>query len=145
MTSNYSPVLPVDYKDDHGIKEFIAEFFRISDDPEKNEAWVDFYHDNGTFVLNNTTSQGREDIRKARSAMWDQVAERKHEVEKAVPARFPCPKGEDCLDLTLFGKVHQTLKSGDTRSVDWVSHGRLKRQEGSNDRWQFAYYRVYLV
>lgn len=60
MTSNYSPVLPVDYKDDHGIKEFIAKFFRISDDPEQNEAWVDYYRDNGTFVLNNTTSQGRE-------------------------------------------------------------------------------------
>lgn len=89
-----------------------------------------------------------------REGMWSAVAKRKHTVAKVFPGRFEdAAESDRRCELMLYGDVAYTTKEGDSSTVAWAGHGVLKRvrdggrdgDEGGEEVWKFAEYRVYML
>jgi len=71
--------------------------------------------------------------------MWEGIAKREHSIVRAFPAP---PRDAGAAEYMLFGTVTLLFKTGESKTVDWASHARLKADVETV--WKFAYYRVYL-
>lgn len=57
--SNYLPVYPTGVRVHPGIKEFITNFYGVSDTPGKNQEWADFFEEDATLVMEKKEATGR--------------------------------------------------------------------------------------
>ena len=57
--SGYEPLYPSNVPVDSSVKEFITHFFEVSDDPDGNDEWVDFFLEDATLIMGNDTAKGR--------------------------------------------------------------------------------------
>ena len=59
MDSNYIPVYP-DGEIHESIKAFISRFYQVSDDPDQNETWVQFFENDATLVMGLKMGKGQD-------------------------------------------------------------------------------------
>jgi len=158
MEPNYSPVYPHG-EVDASIKAFISHFYHVSDDPDQDAAWVEFFDSDATVIMGAQTGRGRHgaslfgqqcpiriltafamlEITSLRRGMWRTVAKRRHRVDKVFPAAF----GRDgVVEYMLIGSVARESKTGEAQIVDWAGHARLKGD--GRGRWKLEFYRVYM-
>lgn len=171
--SNYIPTAPDGWSPTSDtakqLEKFISNFYRVSDDPDKDNEWVDFFAEDATVVMGSEkeTATGRDgenpittcvhlvlkrrrltqdvptpEILQLRKKMWESVKSRKHTVTKVFPGMF-----DGVVDFMLFGSVAYVLESGERSGVNWAARGELILEEDSDgeSRYRFAYYRVYLA
>ncbi|KAK8065443.1 hypothetical protein PG997_012190 [Apiospora hydei] len=137
--SGYTPEFPSTFSPTEKLRDFIPSFFQVSDDGSRNEEWVGCFCSDATLVMGGDEAQGTERIRQLRSRMWDKVASRKHSVHHFSEAtgREPHEKGE--RNFMLKGEVEYQLKTGETKTVPWTAHAKVKED---GDRIRFVYYKV---
>jgi hypothetical protein len=58
--SGYEPWYPNNIPLDSSVKQFITHFFEVSDDPSRNEEWVDFFADDATLIMAKDVAKGKE-------------------------------------------------------------------------------------
>jgi hypothetical protein len=58
--SGYEPWYPNNIPLDSSVKQFITRFFQVSDDPERNEEWVDFFAEDATLIMAKDVAKGKE-------------------------------------------------------------------------------------
>ncbi|KAI1106317.1 hypothetical protein F4804DRAFT_301539 [Jackrogersella minutella] len=146
MTSNnYVPIFPSDHAIDEKVKDFIARFYAVSDDPTKNEEWVDCFLPDAVIILGDNSAKGAEDIRRLRQGMWEQTEARRHKPEKVFPASFGGNDGAGgegtVIEYTLLGSLDLTTKIGEQRAVSWAGHAILREVQG---KLKYQFYQVYL-
>lgn len=170
--ANYSPTFPTGVPVDNGLKEFIANFYGVSDTRGKNKEWVDFFRDDAILVMEKKVATGttgdihpsnmlgnaaagltgrrKPEILQIREGMWEKVEARKHTVSLVFPASFDdshmktgAAEQEEVVELALFGSVAYKLKTGTEDGADWAGHAKLVRANSAKE-WKFAYYRVYI-
>ncbi|KAK7954278.1 hypothetical protein PG988_014972 [Apiospora saccharicola] len=122
-----------------GYELEFTNFFKLSDDPNRNEEWVECFCPDATVVMGEAEAQGTEKIRQLRDGMWETVASRKHTLYSFSGGMDinPVEKGERLFMLT--GQVDYGLKTGETKAARWSAHGKLKEDA---DRVRFLYYKV---
>ncbi|KAK0623554.1 hypothetical protein B0T14DRAFT_564897 [Immersiella caudata] len=142
--SNYEAIYPSHTSTDSTVREFITDFFKISDAPDLTDEWVGFFRNDATLVMGNNSSKGRAEIRKLRLGMWESVIGRRHTLGRVfvVPGGFEGVEG--VVEYMMEGRVDYQPRDGAAPySVDFAGHARLQR-DGPAASWGFAYYRVYL-
>jgi hypothetical protein len=158
--SDYSPVFPSSTAPEDKIRTFLSEFYRTSDDPTKNDDWVQYFTPDAVLVMGSNTARGTEgmhspttatlaykqthmnvaEIRKLRGSMWEKVVARKHKPHKVFESGF---EGADSGrgEYMLFGEVAYELKTGEKQSMSWAAHAVFAEVEG---QLKFKFYRVYI-
>lgn len=58
--SGYDPMYPNNIPLDSSVKRFITHFYEVSDDPDRNDEWVGFFHEDATVLMGNDVAKGRE-------------------------------------------------------------------------------------
>lgn len=58
--SGYEVAYPTNITVDPSVKDFITRFYQVSDDPERNEEWVDFFAEDASVRIGNNAAEGRE-------------------------------------------------------------------------------------
>ncbi|KAI0841513.1 hypothetical protein F5Y06DRAFT_259684 [Hypoxylon sp. FL0890] len=140
---NYVPAFPSDHAVDESVKDFIARFYATSDDPLKNEEWVDYFLPNAVVIIGDKSAKGTDEIRRLRQGMWEQVENRKHKPEKVFPASFGGSAGSEeiAAEYMLHGSLDLVTKNGEQQIVSWAGHAILKEAEG---KLKYQLYQVYL-
>ncbi|KAH6850287.1 hypothetical protein B0I37DRAFT_371252 [Chaetomium sp. MPI-CAGE-AT-0009] len=147
--SGYEPWYPNNIPVDSSIKRFITHFFEVSDDPDRNEEWVEFFDENATVMMGNDVARGREEIRKLRERMWQEVEARKHRLVKVFPAKFSAERSAIVsmheTEYMLFGAVAFRMRDDakEDAVVGWAGHAQLRR-DGVTAPWRLGFYRVYI-
>ncbi|TLS27312.1 hypothetical protein PpBr36_04273 [Pyricularia pennisetigena] len=136
MASDYTFAKP-DIALDEGIYAFLENFYRISDDPEGHDMYLQQYTPDATVILSTHKVKGSEEIRNLRKGMWVKVAARKHKVHGV----FAAAPGSS--EIMLYGQVTQQLRSGGEVVKDWAARGVLEKS-AEDARWRFAFYQVYI-
>lgn len=57
--SNYSPAYPSNVQVDAGVKDFITNFYGVSDKAGKNQEWLEFFHDDATLMMGLQEASGK--------------------------------------------------------------------------------------
>lgn len=57
--ANYHPEYPANAAVDAGIKDFITNFYTVSDTFGKNQEWADFFRDDATLVMEKKEAKGK--------------------------------------------------------------------------------------
>ncbi|EHK16626.1 uncharacterized protein TRIVIDRAFT_131611, partial [Trichoderma virens Gv29-8] len=129
-----------------GIRTFISNFYKISDNQEANALWVDQFTKDAHVAIGPGKADGAEELRTMREGMWSVVAERKHTVTQVFPGRFNDTEDSKGCELMLHGDVAYKTKDGNSSTIPWAGHGVLRkvRDEAGEEAWKFAQYRVYL-
>ncbi|KAI0128849.1 hypothetical protein BJ170DRAFT_693661 [Xylariales sp. AK1849] len=143
---DYDPVFPSSVAADDKIRTFWSTFFETSDDPSKNDDWVNYFLPDALLVMGPTTAKGTEgmsfflpfllQIRHVRTGMWEKVGARKHKPLKVFESTFGSG-----TQYMLHGDVDYELKTGERQSISWAAHAVIEDVEG---QLRFSYYRVYL-
>ncbi|KAK4146957.1 uncharacterized protein C8A04DRAFT_25151 [Dichotomopilus funicola] len=138
---------PTDITVDPSIRAFISRFYHVSDDPDRNGEWADFFTEDALVKIGSNVAEGTEEIHRLRENMWVNVATRKHRVAKVFPAHFPAtptaPASIDDPEFMLFGTVAYTPRNSSAYIVvDWAGHARLTR-DGADAPWRMLAYTVY--
>ncbi|KAI6355437.1 hypothetical protein MCOR25_008209 [Pyricularia grisea] len=136
MTSDYTFAKP-EVALDEGIYAFLEDFYRISDDPEGHDTYLQQFTPDATVILATYKTKGSEEIRNLRKQMWVKVAGRKHKVHRVFAAAAGSP------EIMLYGEVTQKLRSGGELIKDWAARGILEKS-ADDGKWRFAFYQVYL-
>ncbi|KAI1490625.1 hypothetical protein F5X96DRAFT_669498 [Biscogniauxia mediterranea] len=140
----YRPVFPTNIPVSDRVKDFIASFYAASDDPSRNEEWVEYFAADAVLVMGDKTAKGTEQIRRLREGMWEKVKSRRHRLEKVFPASFgPGRKGEE-HEYMICGSADFVMKSGedDVASATWAGRAVLTDVDGG--RLKYAFYQVYI-
>ncbi|KAM0253322.1 hypothetical protein ACHAQJ_007326 [Trichoderma viride] len=150
VIAGYVPLYPVhDNLPDPEIRTFITNFYRISDRPDANELWVGQFTEDARVAIGPANATGREELVTMREGMWSVVQERKHTVLKVFPGQFDesADSSKQASELMLHGDVAYKTKDGNSSTVAWAGHGKLKkvRNEDGNEEWKFSAYSVYLL
>lgn len=66
---------------------------------------------------------------------------RKHSIVEVFPASFPGDEA-GAAQVMLSGSVDRFSESGETTTVAWAGHMKLKKNAAG--QWKFTYYRVWL-
>ncbi|OTB08343.1 hypothetical protein M426DRAFT_316967 [Hypoxylon sp. CI-4A] len=144
---SYVPEFPSNYPAGNKIKDFVAKFYAISDDPSKNEEWVDYFLPDATVIMGEKSATGTEDIRRFRQGMWEVVATRNHAVTKAFPGAFgggiagDNNDQADRIEYMLVGTLNLLLKTHERQDISWAGHAVLREVDG---KLKYEYYRVYM-
>ncbi|KAJ3508131.1 hypothetical protein NM208_g15865 [Fusarium decemcellulare] len=126
--------------DDQDLEQFITNFYHISDNPEKNQQWVNSFAEEANVQIGADKAQGSKELPEFRNRMWAQVQERKHTVLKVFPGRFT---GSDASEreCMLLGEASFLTRDGRTTEAGWTVHAVVKRVQGE---WKFVRYRVWV-
>ncbi|KAI0024737.1 hypothetical protein F4780DRAFT_552097 [Xylariomycetidae sp. FL0641] len=137
--TGYHPLYPTDVPTGEELKGFIANFYQISDDPTKNEEWVDSFFPDAECIMGDTVARGIDEIRKLRKGMWDVVSSRRHRPMSVFPASF----GDDeNIEYMLHGDLHMETKDGMHALVAWAARAVLRKDP--QGKLKYASYQVYL-
>ncbi|XDG01554.1 hypothetical protein ABKA04_001169 [Annulohypoxylon sp. FPYF3050] len=68
MTSSdsYVPLLPPGHTAEARIKDFVSKFYAVSDDPSKNEEWVDYFLPDAVVIIGDKSAKATDEIRQLR-------------------------------------------------------------------------------
>ncbi|ORY70146.1 putative fungal-specific transcription factor [Pseudomassariella vexata] len=124
---------------DAKVRDFVSSFYAISDDPTKNEEWVDHFMADSTLVMGNDAVRGVEEIRKLREKMWEKVVARKHSPGKVFEGSFPSSGHTNAFMLS--GDLEYKLKTGETQNVSWAAYADVCEVDG---RLKLKHYRVWI-
>ncbi|KAL7627067.1 hypothetical protein AAE478_003843 [Parahypoxylon ruwenzoriense] len=145
-SGSYEPTFPADRSVDGRVRDFISGFYATSDDPSRNEEWVDYFLPDATLVMAGTPALGTDQIRRLRQSMWDRVDQRRHRLDKVFPASFEPGCGvaaaAAAAEYMINGTVALRQKDGGVvREVPWAGRAVLKESRG---RLGFAFYQVFM-
>ncbi|KAH9898844.1 hypothetical protein F4778DRAFT_171372 [Xylariomycetidae sp. FL2044] len=145
--TNYQPVYPADVHIDDRVKALISEFYSISDDPSRNEEWVDCFAPDAVLVMGDRSARGTEEIRELRRGMWEKIRTRRHRPEKVFPAAYEGEGGSEGTgrwEYMLHGTLDLVMRedAGKRQVVTWA--GRAVLEEDDGGRLSFLYYQVWL-
>ncbi|EEU46609.1 uncharacterized protein NECHADRAFT_79373 [Fusarium vanettenii 77-13-4] len=101
--------------DDKELQDFVTSFYRLSDNPEENQRWVDSFTDDANVQIGADKAQGSEDFR---TRMWAHIQERKHTVLKVFPGKFT---GSDASEPP---KLSASVEKPVQPDTSWQSRGR---------------------
>jgi hypothetical protein len=60
-SSNYQPAIPANASSlEEGVKRFISEFYATSDNPARNDEWVDYFAPDAVLIMGDRTAKGTE-------------------------------------------------------------------------------------
>ncbi|KAF5669651.1 fungal specific transcription [Fusarium heterosporum] len=139
VPDNYVPqYAKQDEWEDQELQKFAIEFYRISDNPEENQRWVDSFTDDAQVQIGADKAQGSKDLAEFRTRMWAHIKERRHKVLKVFPGRFADSKSSEAM---LLGEVSVTTTDGRLKEAAWSAHAVVRKVDG---QWKFSSYRVWL-
>ncbi|KAF5551806.1 fungal specific transcription factor [Fusarium mexicanum] len=134
---NYVPLYATqDEWQDKELQQFAIDFYRISDNPEENQRWVDSFTEDAIVQIGADKARGSKDLVEFRSRMWKHIKERKHTVLKVFPGRF-----SDSNECMILGDVSVTTTDGRLKEAAWSAHAVVRKVDG---QWKFSQYRVWL-
>ncbi|KAG7418871.1 hypothetical protein DER46DRAFT_172434 [Fusarium sp. MPI-SDFR-AT-0072] len=134
---NYVPLYATqDEWQDKELQQFAIDFYRISDNPEENQRWVDSFTEDASVQIGADKARGSKDLVEFRSRMWKHIKERKHTVLKVFPGRF-----SDSNECMILGEVSVTTTDGRLKEAAWSAHAVVRKVDG---QWKFSQYRVWL-
>ncbi|KAF5722222.1 fungal specific transcription factor [Fusarium mundagurra] len=134
---NYVPLYATqDEWQDKELQQFAIDFYRISDNPEENQRWVDSFTEDASVQIGADKARGSKDLVEFRSRMWKHIKERKHTVLKVFPGRF-----SDSNECMILGDVSVTTTDGRRKEAAWSAHAVVRKVDG---QWKFSQYRVWL-
>ncbi|KAF5529207.1 fungal specific transcription factor [Fusarium napiforme] len=134
---NYVPLYATqDEWQDKEFQQFAIDFYRISDNPEENQRWVDSFTEDASVQIGADKARGSKDLVEFRSRMWKHIEERKHTVHKVFPGRF-----SDSNECMILGDVSVTTTDGRLKEAAWSAHAVVRKVDG---QWKFSQYRVWL-
>ncbi|KAH7267480.1 uncharacterized protein BKA55DRAFT_684748 [Fusarium redolens] len=121
---NYVPLYATqDEWQDKELQQFAIDFYRISDNPEENQRWVDSFTEDASVQIGADKARGSKDLAEFRSRMWKHIKERRHTVLKVFPGRF-----SDSNECMILGEVSVTTTDGRLKEAlgrHMQSSGRL--------------------
>ncbi|KAI1282425.1 hypothetical protein F5Y07DRAFT_352519 [Xylaria sp. FL0933] len=128
---------------DERVKAFISAFYAVSDDPERNDEWADYFVSDASLVMGDKKASGIEEIRALRKGMWETIKSRRHKLHKVFPAVFGPPEHEHekRFEYMLYGTVDLELKSGEAITGQWAGRAVLRDGEGG---LHYTFYQVYI-
>ncbi|WZH44362.1 Fungal specific transcription [Fusarium acuminatum] len=136
---NYIPqYAKQDEWEDQELQKFAIEFYRISDNPEENQRWVDSFTEDAQVQIGADKAQGSKDLSEFRTRMWAHIKERRHKVLKVFPGRFADSNSSEAM---LLGEVSVTTTDGRLKEAAWSAHAVVRKVDG---QWKFSSYRVWL-
>ncbi|KAF4991942.1 hypothetical protein FGRMN_7496 [Fusarium graminum] len=139
VPNNYIPqYAKQDEWEDQELQKFAIEFYRISDNPEENQRWVDSFTEDAQVQIGADKAQGSKDLAEFRTRMWAHIKERRHKVLKVFPGRFADSKSSEAM---LLGEVSVTTTDGRLKEAAWSAHAVVRKVDG---QWKFSSYRVWL-
>ncbi|EMT64074.1 hypothetical protein ACKRZS_014160 [Fusarium odoratissimum] len=137
VPENYVPLYAThDEWQDKELQQFAIDFYRISDNPEENQRWVDSFTEDASVQIGADKARGSKDLVEFRSRMWKHIKERKHTVLKVFPGRF-----SDSNECMILGEVSVTTTDGRLKEAAWSAHAVVRKVDG---QWKFSQYRVWL-
>ncbi|KAJ8126934.1 hypothetical protein O1611_g6705 [Lasiodiplodia mahajangana] len=141
--TDYAATYPTNFAADERVKNFISAFYAISDNPSRNDEWVDCFAPDALLVMGDKRARGIDDIRELRESMWEKVKSRKHKLEKVYRSAFEQskPESEWKFEYMLHGLVDLELKSAEKVAGQWAARAALTNHEG---RLKYTLYQVYL-
>ncbi|KAL2164606.1 hypothetical protein VTH06DRAFT_3823 [Thermothelomyces fergusii] len=146
--SGYGPAYPTSAAADPSVREFIARFYQVSDDPGRDDDWVGCFDARATVVIGNQVARGEREIRQLRKRMWRDVEARRHRLVKVFPGSFSAEAAAAHeAEYMLFGAVAYRMKGGGegdaAAAAGWAAHAQLRR-DSTTAPWRMLFYRVYL-
>ncbi|KIN03435.1 hypothetical protein OIDMADRAFT_158131 [Oidiodendron maius Zn] len=128
---------PVDVPVDNDIKDFIHQFYIMSDTPNVSKEYVNCFTNDARAIFGPVTCDGHDAIRRSREATWanQNVLSRRHIVEEVFPF------GKDCNEAMLRGVVELVLKVGQPISLVWSARATYVKE---GDQVKMRFYQVYL-
>ncbi|KAI9154747.1 hypothetical protein HJFPF1_07304 [Paramyrothecium foliicola] len=117
------------------IKEFLTEFYRLSDTPEEHEAWINSFTSDAFIQIGAQKAEGAAEIRKLRGWMWEVLKESKHTVSKIF---LSSEAGEP--EIAIFGNGRFSLTSGADIDGTFAGHVAFRRL---GDELKIAIYNIY--
>ncbi|KAF4984455.1 hypothetical protein FZEAL_356 [Fusarium zealandicum] len=126
--------------DDKDLRDFVTNFYRLSDKAEDNQNWVDSFTQDARVQIGADKAQGSQEISDFRTRMWAHVQERKHTVLKVFPGRFTKPDGSE-RECMLLGEANFLTRDGRSIEAQWSAHAVVSKVQ---DQWRFAQYRVWV-
>ncbi|RBA09521.1 hypothetical protein FPRO05_06658 [Fusarium proliferatum] len=134
---NYVPLYATqDEWQDKELQQFAIDFYRISDNPDENQRWVDSFTEGASVQIGADKARGSKDLVEFRSRMWKHIKERRHTVLKVFPGRF-----SDSNECMILGDVSVTTTDGRLKEAAWSAHAVVRKVDG---QWKFSQYRVWL-
>ncbi|KAI0456124.1 hypothetical protein F5B21DRAFT_162128 [Xylaria acuta] len=141
---DYAPTYPTNMAVDERFKKFISSFYAVSDDPSKNEEWVDYFTPLAYVIMGDKRAWGEDEIRKLREGMWENVKSRKHKLEKVFPATFERNELDPGwqFECMLHGTVDYEMKNGEKAHAQWAGHASIVDEDGLKLRCYDVYIRM---
>ncbi|KAF2092313.1 hypothetical protein K490DRAFT_70916 [Saccharata proteae CBS 121410] len=135
MSSQYTSEYPKDIPFDAAYKRFFEEFYKMSDTPDANDKYPQFFTKDAVLIMASKRVEGSQEILALRKSMWEKVSARSHKPLKVFPL------GANADEVMLYGTVEYVLKDGRQSGVDWAARACLVK-EGEDVKMRF--YQVYL-
>ncbi|KAK9361107.1 hypothetical protein V1504DRAFT_390824 [Lipomyces starkeyi] len=104
------------------VKQFIAQFFALADDSQKDEEYVNFFADSAFYIVGLKTAAGRAEIFRLRQILWKHIISRRHEIDIVFPftqvstaSQATCGLLHDnltdgSLEFAIFGRIHYVME-----------------------------------
>ncbi|KAI1642590.1 hypothetical protein F4815DRAFT_461574 [Daldinia loculata] len=145
-SDDYTPLFPIDHPVDGKVKNFISQFYAISDDRSRDEDWVKSFLPDATVIIGDKMAVGTENIRQMRKGMWEGVQTRKHKPLTVYPATFypetAYNEGEKpVIQYMIEGTLVSIGEKLETREITWAARAILKEEQGE---LKYKLYQVYL-
>ncbi|KAI0542268.1 hypothetical protein GGR58DRAFT_453327 [Xylaria digitata] len=140
---DYAAIYPTNVVVDERLKNFIPAFYAISDDPSRNDEWVNCFTPDASLIMGDKRARGIEEIRTLRESMWEKIKSRRHKLDKVFPNAFELPEHESerRFEYMLHGSVDLELKGGEKLAGQWAGRAILREDEGE---LKYAFYQVYI-
>ncbi|KAI2470444.1 hypothetical protein F4781DRAFT_430459 [Annulohypoxylon bovei var. microspora] len=141
-SDDYVPIFPPHVADER-TKDFIARFYAVSDDPSRNEEWVDYFLPDAVVIIGDKSAKGTDEIRRLRQSMWEGTESRRHKPGKVFPASFGGADNSEeiTIEYMLRGSLDLVTKNGEQQAVSWAGHAVLNEVQGM---LKYRLYQVYL-
>ncbi|TKA23839.1 hypothetical protein B0A50_06974 [Salinomyces thailandicus] len=117
------------------IQKYFESFYEISDTPDAHQKYSEQFTKNAKLIMASNEANGRDEILKVRTGMWEKVAKRLHKPQKI----FSFASGSD--EVMLFGTVDYELRDGKKAHVDWSARSHFAQEDGE---LKMDFYQVYL-
>ncbi|KAI1089644.1 hypothetical protein F5B19DRAFT_466224 [Rostrohypoxylon terebratum] len=142
-SNDYVPLLPPGRAVGARIKEFISRFYAVSDDPSRNEEWVDFFLPDAVVIIGDKSAKATDEIRRLRQSMWERVKSRRHRPGKVFPASFSGTDecDETAIEYMIQGSADFVTNDDEQQAVSWAGHAILNEVQGI---LKYRFYHVYL-
>ncbi|KAK9353805.1 hypothetical protein V1505DRAFT_369151 [Lipomyces doorenjongii] len=119
------------------VKQFIAQFFALADDAQKDEEYVNFFADSAFYIVGLKTAAGRAEIFRLRQSLWKHIISRRHEIDIVFPftqvsAASQATGGllydnltDGSLEFAIFGRIHYVMEPSNQANTGTNPNGGL--------------------